>query len=68
MVATGPVLVLATFVQLAFLFRHDHGLYIGIAAMAAVALPSAYGNTSSLITRVASFAALLSRLTAPSRR
>ena len=50
---------LAAFVQVAFLFRHDHGLFIGTGAAVAAALGSgAPSSTREVARRLATFAAL----------
>ena len=53
------MLALAAFVQVAFLFRHDHGLYIGTAAAVAVGLGGdAPRPTRATFERLAVFALL----------
>lgn len=54
------MLALAVLVQIAFLFRHDHGLFIGIAAALAAATGSgAPASTREVGTRVAGLALLM---------
>lgn len=51
--------VLAAFVVFAFLFRHDHGVYLGCGGVAAVAFATGTGIHRRLSTRVGVFAALV---------
>jgi hypothetical protein len=49
----------AAFVVFAFLFRHDHGIYLGSGAVVAVAFATGTGIHRRLSTRVGVFAGLL---------
>jgi hypothetical protein len=51
------IVIAAAIAAIAFLFRHDHGVYIGIAALAAVLLASRGGGSRALISRALLFAA-----------
>jgi len=56
---------LAALTAVAFLFRHDHGLYIGLAAACAIALGSVALGRQVLMRRLAVFAATGLLLVAP---
>jgi hypothetical protein len=56
---------LAVLTAVAFLFRHDHGLYIGVSALAAVLLGSWSGQPRSLLFRGGLFAAAVAMLLLP---
>jgi hypothetical protein len=57
---------LAAFVQIAFLFRHDHGLYIGIAATVAVVIGRGLQwEKSDVLLRLGKFALLLLLMAVP---
>ena len=50
------IVLLGAFTVVAFLFRHDHGLYIGAGSLAAIVFASWRDGTSVLVRRVATFA------------
>jgi hypothetical protein len=56
---------LAAFVIFAFLFRHDHGIYLGAGAAVAVALATGTGIQKRFAARLGVFAGLLSLAVLP---
>jgi hypothetical protein len=59
------VVMLAALTLLSFLFRHDHGLYIGIGSVVAITLASAGEGARVVVRRVATFAAAAAVLLLP---
>jgi hypothetical protein len=57
--------LLAVLTVVAFLFRHDHGLYIGIGSVVAVALASRRDEPRAVVRRTAMFAAAAALLLLP---
>jgi hypothetical protein len=57
--------MLAALTVVAFLFRHDHGLYIGAGAMVAIVLASARDGARVVALRTATFAAAVTLFLAP---
>jgi hypothetical protein len=53
------VVLLAALTAVAFLFRHDHGLYIGIGSLAVVVLASSRDGVRTAVHRAGTFAAAL---------
>jgi hypothetical protein len=58
-------IVLAAMTVVAFLFRHDHGLYIGAGSLVAVVLSSAREGTHSVVRRTTIFAACVALFLLP---
>ena len=60
----GRMVWLALFVVVAFLFRHDYGVYLGAAALATIVLTPAE-EWQQVVRRVATFCGLVAVLVAP---
>ena len=61
------VLLLAALTALAFLFRHDHGLYVGLAGAGAVGLAASASGWRAGVRRLALFVAAVVAFVAPAR-
>jgi hypothetical protein len=59
------VVLLAALTVVAFLFRHDHGLYIGVGSLAAIVFASWSSGARFLARRVGTFAAVVVTLLLP---
>ena len=59
------VLLLAALTAFAFLFRHDHGLYVGLASAVAVGLAASASGWPAGVRRLALFAAAVVAFVAP---
>jgi hypothetical protein len=56
-ISHSRAVLLGAFTVVAFLFRHDHGLYIGAGSLAAIVFASWRDGTRVLVRRAATFAA-----------
>ncbi|HKE83305.1 MAG TPA: hypothetical protein VKB50_06110 [Vicinamibacterales bacterium] len=62
---TRRIVMLAAFTVVAFLFRHDHGLYIGAGSLALVVLASWQDGLKVLVLRIGVFVGALAVLLMP---
>jgi hypothetical protein len=63
---TGRLLAIAAAVVVAFLFRHDHGAYLGVGgALAALLVPPGPAGVALRARRALTFGAVVAALTAP---